>query len=325
MDFKIVQSAIANIIGAVENSAIAQVKSLKDHVFSSRITNFPKTQDVKGTVVVGNQKNVEIKLKDIGQTLKDLKKAVIEYKAPDSIKVTNFPTPEKFPDFPKEIKVSNFPKQEVVREIEVTNQPVQELENIGEALTEVKKAIKGIKLAPVINVEAPKKETVVVPAPNVVLQEKELDYEKLSKAIASEMPGIDYKKLSEVLVKEMAGMVITSGGKGGSVPTVSASGIRSVPTVGAKSLSSTSSAVEDTDSSTIILNSNSSRLGATILNDSSSTLYLLLGLGDASETNYTVKIIQNGYYEVPFNYAGQISGVWATDPNDGGARITEFS
>lgn len=216
MDFKIVQNIVGNIISAVENSAIAQVKSLKDHVFSSRITNFPKTQDIKGTVVVGNQKNVEAKLKDVGSLLKDIKKVILDYKAPSSIEVSNFPSPEKHPDFPKSFEVSNFPKfPEPLKEVKISNHPIEQLEGISAELEKVRTAIKAIKLDPTINVEAPKKETVVVPAPVVNVTEKSIDYEKLAQSIASQIPGIDYQKLSEVLVKEMAGMVITGGGGGG--------------------------------------------------------------------------------------------------------------
>lgn len=84
-------------------------------------------------------------------------------------------------------------------------------------------------------------------------------------------------------------------------------------------------AVNDTNSSTTILASNANRLGATIANDSSAVLYLLLGSGTASATNYTVRMTQYSYYEVPYNYTGQINGIWATDPNDGAARVTELT
>lgn len=253
MDFKIVQNIVGNIISAVENSAVAQVKSLKDHVFSSRITNFPKTQEVKGTVVVGNQKNVEAKLKDVGSLLKDIKKAISDYKAPGSIEVSNFPSPEKFPDFPKEIKVNNFPKfPEPLKEVKISNHPIEQLEGISAELEKVRTAIKAIKLDPTINVEAPKKETVVVPAPVVNVTEKSIDYKKLAQSIASQIPGIDYQKLSEVLVKEMAGMVITSGGRSGSTPTVaSVDGTRAVPVVNADG----TSVFKEVSESSIILNS----------------------------------------------------------------------
>lgn len=98
-----------------------------------------------------------------------------------------------------------------------------------------------------------------------------------------------------------------------------------VTTVETKAATATQTTVNDTNTSTTILASNSSRLGATIANDSSAVLYLRLSSSAATSTNYTVRIAQYGYYEVPFNYTGQITGIWATDPNDGGARITELT
>lgn len=87
----------------------------------------------------------------------------------------------------------------------------------------------------------------------------------------------------------------------------------------------TNSSVSDSASSVTILASNANRLGATISNDSSAALYLLLGSTSASTTNYSARITQYGYYEVPFGYTGQINGIWASDPNDGAARVTELT
>jgi hypothetical protein len=83
--------------------------------------------------------------------------------------------------------------------------------------------------------------------------------------------------------------------------------------------------VADSASSGTILAANTSRLGASVYNDSSAALYLLHGAGTASATNYTVAIYPNGYYEVPFGYTGELTGVWASDPNDGAARVTEWT
>lgn len=92
-----------------------------------------------------------------------------------------------------------------------------------------------------------------------------------------------------------------------------------------KSATATTSQVADTNSSTTLLASNANRLGATIFNDSSALLYVLLGSGTASATNYTAKLYSNGYYECPALYTGQINGIWATDPGDGGAKVTELT
>jgi len=84
--------------------------------------------------------------------------------------------------------------------------------------------------------------------------------------------------------------------------------------------------VDDRDSPrAVILASNSNRLGATIFNDSTADLYLLLGSGaNASTTNFSVKVAAGGYYEVPFNYTGAIDGVWGA-AGSGNARVTEFT
>ena len=84
------------------------------------------------------------------------------------------------------------------------------------------------------------------------------------------------------------------------------------------------STVADTASSTTLLASNANRLGATIANDSSAVLYVKLG-ATASATSYTARVAQYGLYEVPYGYTGVIDGIWASDPGDGAARITEFT
>lgn len=71
-----------------------------------------------------------------------------------------------------------------------------------------------------------------------------------------------------------------------------------------------------------ILALNNGRKGATIFNDSATLLYLALGTG-ASTTNFTVRMPPDGYYEVPFEYLGVITGVWASV--SGSARVTELT
>ena len=90
------------------------------------------------------------------------------------------------------------------------------------------------------------------------------------------------------------------------------------------STTATTSQVADTATNTTLLSSNANRLGATILNDSSAVLYVKFGT-TASVTDYTVRMVQYAYFEVPFGYTGRIDGIWATDPNTGSARITELS
>lgn len=73
---------------------------------------------------------------------------------------------------------------------------------------------------------------------------------------------------------------------------------------------------------TIILASNANRKGATIFNDSTVILYLLLSNAVSTNALYTLQILSNGYYEVPFGYTGVIKGLWASAT--GSARVTEL-
>lgn len=92
-----------------------------------------------------------------------------------------------------------------------------------------------------------------------------------------------------------------------------------------KSSTATVTSVADTATSTTLLAANAARLGATIFNDSSALLYVRFGAGTASSTDYSVRVYSNGYLHVPSSYTGAITGIWATDPGDGAARVTEFT
>lgn len=81
------------------------------------------------------------------------------------------------------------------------------------------------------------------------------------------------------------------------------------------------SAVNADTAATPLAAANRSRLGLLVYNDSSADLYLKFGSG-ASATDYSVKIGGGGYYEVPFEYDGIVTGAWASAT--GVARVTEF-
>lgn len=82
--------------------------------------------------------------------------------------------------------------------------------------------------------------------------------------------------------------------------------------------------VASSGSSVTLLAANAARLGAMVFNDSTSVLYLKMGV-TASTSSYTVQIASNGYYELPAGhvYTGRIDGIWSSA--NGNARLTELS
>ncbi len=76
-------------------------------------------------------------------------------------------------------------------------------------------------------------------------------------------------------------------------------------------------------SSVTILASNSARLGFSVYNDSSAILYLKANSGAASSSSYTSQVPAGGYFEDPYGYTGEITGIWASAT--GNARVTEYS
>lgn len=88
------------------------------------------------------------------------------------------------------------------------------------------------------------------------------------------------------------------------------------------SQSATASTVVGANADTSLLAANSARAGASVFNDSTANLYLLLSNATASATVYTCKVAAGGYYEAPFKYSGPIRGFW--DAVNGNARLTEF-
>jgi hypothetical protein len=93
--------------------------------------------------------------------------------------------------------------------------------------------------------------------------------------------------------------------------------------VAAKAATATLSNVNDSASSVTLLAANTARLGASVFNDSTSTLYLKLGT-TASTTSYTAQLQPYDLYEVPGGYTGVIDGIWSADAS-GAARVTELT
>jgi hypothetical protein len=96
-----------------------------------------------------------------------------------------------------------------------------------------------------------------------------------------------------------------------------------VPTKETRSTANARTSVAGAAADTLILASNANRLGATVYNDSAAILYLSLGTAAASTTDFTVKMVADAYYEVPFGYTGAIRGIWASAT--GSARVGEIT
>jgi hypothetical protein len=83
--------------------------------------------------------------------------------------------------------------------------------------------------------------------------------------------------------------------------------------------------VSDTASSTTLAPANAVRLALSILNTSSAALFVRVGGGTASAAACSRRLAQWEYFELPAGYTGAVTGVWATDPNDGAALVTEYT
>lgn len=81
--------------------------------------------------------------------------------------------------------------------------------------------------------------------------------------------------------------------------------------------------VADSATNVTLLAANVARVGACVYNDSTEFLFLKLG-ATATTSSFTVRMSPQGYYEVPYGYAGIIDGIWGAD-GSGSARITELS
>lgn len=86
----------------------------------------------------------------------------------------------------------------------------------------------------------------------------------------------------------------------------------------------TQTSVASSASDVTILASNANRLGAMVYNDSTQILYLLVGSGTSSTSNYSVQVPSQGFYTLDFPaYTGVLKGIWASA--NGNARVTELT
>lgn len=82
----------------------------------------------------------------------------------------------------------------------------------------------------------------------------------------------------------------------------------------------TSPALTTASSTALALNTN--RIGATIFNEGPSTAYVKLG-GTASATSYTVQVLINSYFEIPFQYTGIVDAICVSGTAQ--LRVTELA
>lgn len=96
----------------------------------------------------------------------------------------------------------------------------------------------------------------------------------------------------------------------------------SVTVIEPTSTTSTPSSVNASITSITILAANSIRKGGTIWNNSTARLYIEFG-ATASTSAFTAILEASGYYEIPFNYTGAISGIWLAA--NGNALVRELT
>jgi len=95
-----------------------------------------------------------------------------------------------------------------------------------------------------------------------------------------------------------------------------------------KSSNRTITSVSSATSSTAIAAANPDRKGLSISNTDANILYLLIGGGTASATNFSVALsgataTAIPYFELPYGFTGAVSGIWAVD-GTGVALVTEY-
>ena len=105
------------------------------------------------------------------------------------------------------------------------------------------------------------------------------------------------------------------------IQAVSQSGSWSVTTD--KSSTSTVAAVAPSTSNVVLLAANANRVFAHVSNSNSKSLFIKLG-ATASLVSYTDVVLSGNAYDVPVDYVGIVSGIWAAGPNGGSALVTEL-
>lgn len=105
------------------------------------------------------------------------------------------------------------------------------------------------------------------------------------------------------------------------LPVTGAITVAPGPATGANTGTTTS--VASAASTTSLLAADANRYGFTVANTDANLLYVLLGTGTASATNYTFTVAPNSDRTVS-DYTGAVQGIWAAD-GSGAALLTVIS
>jgi hypothetical protein len=141
--------------------------------------------------------------------------------------------------------------------------------------------------------------------------------------------GVNISSRTNASGEQMQVLVVGIDGSDSIVPSDAANGLDvdvtrvggTVTTKHAGTTGANTTVASTVTTNTTLLAADANRVGATIYNDSTAILYVLLGAGTESTTVYTTQIAAAGYYEVPEAFvAMRVSGHWVTA--NGNARIT---
>jgi hypothetical protein len=181
--------------------------------------------------------------------------------------------------------------------------------------------------APVVNVDAPQVNVDLSKVEKILKTDIPAAFNKAIKLIP-QTPNTDFSPLEKGLqeLSEKLDSIDTGVRMKPQPGTMKVTNLDGTAIGSSSSSQSTSSAVTSTvsvtSSSIAILDTNPSRNGSTIYNESGATAYVKLGT-IASITDYTIQMIIGSYYELPFGYKGAISGI--TSSGTATLRVTELS
>lgn len=90
-----------------------------------------------------------------------------------------------------------------------------------------------------------------------------------------------------------------------------------------KAATSSVTSVAQSTSNTVLLAANSTRVFASIYNNTGQKMFIKLGT-TASTTSYSIQLMPNSYWEVPNDYTGEIDAVWSGNGSNN-ALVTELT